>query len=91
MVGVAKRVRTIDGIPTMNVSITPPTATIKRDPSEPKIVAGDGSVQVPRADDEQDDADPCPCSGDTDLHVDREGEHRQHSSDHGHRSCRAAR
>ena len=28
MVGVAKRVRTIDGMPTMNVSITPPMPTI---------------------------------------------------------------
>ena len=58
MVGVANRVRTIDGMPTMNVSITPTDADDQRDPSEAQIVAGHRLVQEPRADDEQHDARP---------------------------------
>ena len=83
MVGVANRVRTIDGMPTMKVSSTPAIDDEQRDPTEPQVVAGERFVEEPRAEHEQGDAHAGPEPWDAHLHVDREGEHRQHQQHDG--------
>ena len=72
MVGVAKRVRTIDGMPTMNASSTPtmPTASV----SHPMRNSVNRNHD---ADDEGDDAGAGPEAGHAGLHVDGEAEDRR--------------
>ena len=83
MVGVANRVRTIDGMPTMNVSTMPPIPASSASHDGRNVVPGNGSKRNRLATATRKMPDPGPEAGDAHLHVDGEGEHRHH--DHGER------
>ncbi len=91
IVGVANLVRTIDGMPTMNVRLIPPmpamSASHEGRIDEPGI--GSNRNQLPMT--VKHDAHTGPEARYSHLHVDREGEHRQHDHHDGPGSRRKHR